>query len=88
MSSNVWVRSETSSLTILLAGARQQIPHYESRAAALSLNNDITVFKFMLHCFDASLRRVAASANGAAKLRRIDQDMPRTLFGRGAQLRT
>jgi hypothetical protein len=33
-----------------LAGARQLIPHYESRAAALSLNNDITVLEFMLHC--------------------------------------
>jgi hypothetical protein len=37
-------RSVTPSLpAVLLAGAWQLIPHYESRAAAFSLNNDITV---------------------------------------------
>jgi hypothetical protein len=55
-----------------LAETRQLIPHYESRAAAFSLNNDITVFELMLHCFNASLRRRAARANGAAKLGRVD----------------
>jgi hypothetical protein len=44
-------RSVTPSLpAVLLAGAWQLIPHYESRAAAFSLNNDITVFVFVLHC--------------------------------------
>jgi hypothetical protein len=62
-------RSVTSSW---LAVARQLIPHYESRAAAFSLNNDITVFEFVFHCFNASLGRVATRAKGAAKLRRVN----------------